>query len=242
MRNVAVSLDGVCRTFSNGSTQVAAVRDLTLTIEAGASVAAMGPSGSGKTTLLHLIGGLDRPTHGRIEVFGQDLSELSESRLTKFRAAHIGLVYQEPHLLPGLTALENVMVARLPFEKRQRLADYARELLVAVGLSDRLNHSPARLSGGERQRVGIARALIGRPRLLLADEPTGNLDASTTEEILGLLASIRERHEITMVIATHDPAVAATATRIIALRSGAVERDERINDDDPHIDVRLLNV
>jgi ABC-type lipoprotein export system ATPase subunit len=236
---VAVALDGVLRVFKSGSTEVAAVRDVTLEISRGECVAVIGPSGSGKSTLLQLIGGLDRPSHGRIELFGQDLGALSESQLTKFRASHIGFVFQDPYLLPGLTALENVMVARIPFDDRARLESAGRLLLDSVGLSLRLDHPPARLSGGERQRVGIARALIGRPLLLLADEPTGNLDADSTEEILSVLASIRQERELTMVIATHDPAVAATATRIVGLRGGTVERDERIDDDQTPNNVTL---
>lgn len=242
MGESAIILERVSRLFTNGTTEVAAVREVTFTVESGECVAAIGPSGSGKSTLLHLIGGLDRPTEGRLEVFGEDLGGLSESQLTKFRASHIGLVFQEPHLLPGLTALENVIVARIPFDNRSRLEKSAHLLLEAVGLSQRMDHPPARLSGGERQRVGIARAFIGNPRLLLADEPTGNLDASTTEEILSLLSSIREGRELTTVIATHDPAVAAIATRIVGLRGGAVERDERIDDDQPQIGAKLLKL
>jgi putative ABC transport system ATP-binding protein len=145
---------------------------------------------------------------------------LSESALTAFRSKTLGLVFQEPYLLPGLTALENVAIARLPWEARGELERRATELLAAVGLKDRLHHQPGRLSAGERQRVGIARALIGRPTLLLADEPTGNLDGSTTSGILDLLQRLRQATGVTLVIATHDPLVAGIADRVIKIVGG----------------------
>jgi putative ABC transport system ATP-binding protein len=206
---------------------VRAVAEVSLTVAVGETVALTGPSGSGKTTLLNLIAGLDRPTSGTVTVLGQDLTSLKERQLTAFRARSLGLVFQDPHLLPGLTALENVIAARLPWAKRRVLEPEARKLLKAVGLAARMNHPPARLSGGERQRVGIARALLGQPRLLLADEPTGNLDAGSTEELLSLVDDLRSELRLTLVVATHDPAVAAIAHRVILLSGGRVIEDRQ---------------
>jgi ABC-type lipoprotein export system ATPase subunit len=206
---------------------VRAVAEVSLTVAVGETVALTGPSGSGKTTLLNLIAGLDRPTSGTVTVLGQDLTSLKERQLTAFRARSLGLVFQDPHLLPGLTALENVIAARLPWAQRRVLEPEARKLLKAVGLAARMNHPPARLSGGERQRVGIARALLGQPRLLLADEPTGNLDAGSTEELLSLVDDLRSELRLTLVVATHDPAVAAIAHRVILLSGGRVIEDRQ---------------
>lgn len=239
MPDVAVELTNVGRTYESGSQALAAAHDVTLSIGTAEAVAVTGPSGSGKTTLLNLIGGLDRPTTGAVTVLGTDISALSEAKLTEFRARNIGFVFQDPHLLPGLTALENVVVARLPWGKRKALEPEARKLLTALGLADRIDHPPSRLSGGERQRVGIARALLGQPRVLLADEPTGNLDSRTTEEILDLLTELREDLHLTMVIATHDPAVASVATRVIRLAGGAVVGDLDAPRDQA-VDVRTL--
>jgi len=195
-------------------------------VVAGEIVALTGPSGSGKTTLLNVIAGLDRPTQGEVTVLGQRLNELTEKALTRFRAQSLGLVFQDPHLLPGLTALENVIVARLPWASRSELEPRARELLGAVGLSERMNFPPAKLSGGERQRVGVARALLGNPKLLLADEPTGNLDTQSTQDLLGLLGALRADRDLTIVLATHDPVVAAMAGMIVTLVGGGI-KDER---------------
>ena len=221
----AVALTRVARAFPSGGDKVIAIADVSLIVTVGETVAISGPSGSGKTTLLNLIAGLDRPTAGTISVLGQDLNSLKERDLTAFRARYLGLVFQDPHLLPGLTALENVIAAKLPWARRRVLEPQARKLLDAVGLGSRMNHPPARLSGGERQRVGIARALLGQPRLLLADEPTGNLDAGSTDELLGLLDELRSDLRLTLVVVTHDPAVAAIAHRVVRLSGGRVVED-----------------
>jgi ABC-type lipoprotein export system ATPase subunit len=221
----AVALTRVTRAFQSGGDEVVAVADVSLTVAVGETIAIAGPSGSGKTTLLNLIAGLDRPTSGTVTVLGQDLTSLKERDLTAFRARSLGLVFQDPHLLPGLTALENVIAAKLPWARRRALEPEARKLLKAVGLGSRMNHPPARLSGGERQRVGIARALLGQPRLLLADEPTGNLDAGSTEELLSLLDELRSDLGLTLVVVTHDPAVAAIAHRVVRLSGGRVVED-----------------
>jgi putative ABC transport system ATP-binding protein len=235
----AVHLEGASRAYAGAAADVWAVRDVGLAVPAGQAVAITGPSGSGKSTLLNLIAGLDRPSSGRITVLGQRLDQAGERALTAFRARSIGFVFQDAHLLPGLTALENVVVARLPWHPRRELEREARALLVAVGLGERLDHPPAQLSGGERQRVGVARALLGHPPLLLADEPTGNLDAATTESLLGLLDRLRHELDLTFVVATHDPAVAAVADRVVRLVDGRVT-DDRTIDGDVALGVRTL--
>ncbi len=221
----ALRLEAVSRSFASGAAEVRAVRAVTMAVPAGTAIAVTGPSGSGKSTLLNLIAGLDRPTCGEVTVLGQALSALREHELTAFRARHVGFVFQDPHLLPGLTALENVVVARLPWRSHRDLEREARALLDAVGLAERVDHPPARLSGGERQRVGMARALLGSPALLLADEPTGDLDAATTEALLELLGRLRAELALTLVIATHDPVVAAVADRVVRLVDGQVQPD-----------------
>ena len=235
----AITLTRVARAFQSGGDEVVALADVSLTIAIGETTAITGPSGSGKTTLLNLVAGLDRPTSGTVIVLGQDLTSLKERELTAFRAKSLGLVFQDPHLLPGLTALENVIAARLPWTKRRVLEPEARKLLKVVGLGSRMNHPPARLSGGERQRVGIARALLGQPRLLLADEPTGNLDIGSTEELLNLFEELRSDLGLTVVVATHDPAVAAIAHRVIRLSGGRIVED-RLQPSAERIEVREL--
>ena len=213
----------VTRRFQSGNSSVAALSDITFSVMPAEAIALMGPSGSGKTSLLNLIAGLDRPTSGEVWVCGQRIDNLGESALTAFRAKALGLVLQEPYLLPGLTALENVAIARLPWEDRRELERRGRELLESVGLRDRMHHPPGRLSAGERQRVGLARALLGNPTLLIADEPTGNLDAATTHGILQLVQGIRQDTGVTLVIATHDPSVTSVADRVITLVGGRLE-------------------
>lgn len=223
----AVVVATVTRTFRSGGEAVDALRDVSMAIAAGETIAITGPSGSGKTTLLNLLAGLDRCTSGTVTILGQDLASLNEAELTAFRARSLGIVFQDPYLLPGLTALENVIAARLPWARRRVLEPDARKLLAAVGLGARMNHPPARLSGGERQRVGIARALLGQPRLLLADEPTGNLDVKSTEELIRLLDALGKELNLTVVIATHDAVVAAVANRVITLRGGRVVEESK---------------
>jgi putative ABC transport system ATP-binding protein len=224
-RRTAVELRDVGRQYVSAGATVEALSAVSLTVELQSTVAVTGPSGSGKTTLLNIIAALDRPTTGSVSVLGVDLTSTSERRLAAFRAANIGLVFQEAHLLPGLTALENVVMSRLPWGRRKELERDARGLLADVGLTDRVDHPPAKLSGGERQRVAIARALLGKPALLVADEPTGALDAATTDEILDLLTRVRRERGLTMVLATHDPAVAAIAERLVRVRGGHVIDD-----------------
>ncbi len=214
---LVVEMRSVSRIYQTGAEEVVALHDLSLTVARGEVVALVGPSGSGKTTILNLIAGLDRSTRGEIEVLGRWLNAMSEGDLARFRAQSIGLVFQDPHLLPGLTALENVTAARLPWGQTRQVEAHARELLRLVGLDHRIDHPPSRMSGGERQRVGLARALVGDPELLLADEPTGNLDAATTDELVILLASLRATRGLTLMIATHDPSITRVADRLIEL-------------------------
>ena len=230
MPDLAIALEDVSRVFQTGSAQVWAIKDVTMTVASTDAVAVTGPSGSGKTTLLNLMAGLEHPTAGSVIVLGNPLHRMSERQLTRFRADSVGIVFQEPHLLPGLTALENVVLARIPWSPARRLAEEARELLAAVGLADRAEFPPAKLAAGEKQRVAIARALLGKPELLLADEPTGNLDARTTDGILMLLESLHSQLSFTFVVATHDSAVAAVASRVVQLVGGSVESDRRVRE------------
>jgi len=235
----AIQLHAVSRVYPSAGADVWALKDVSLNVGAGEIVAVTGPSGSGKTTMLNVIAGLDPVTTGDVLVLGQDLNRLGERELTAYRAHSLGLVFQDSYLLPGLTALENVAVARLPWRSWRELEREARELLGAVGLADRVDFPPSKLSGGERQRVGIARALLGQPVLLLADEPTGNLDAQTTEDLIALLDQLHERLGFTLVVATHDPAVAAMASRVVSLVGGQVN-GERLNDGPGTLDVHTL--
>jgi putative ABC transport system ATP-binding protein len=200
--------------------------DVSLAIAAGEFTAILGPSGSGKSTLLALMAGLDRPTSGEVLLDGEAIQDLSEDGLALLRRRKIGFVFQSYQLLGNLTARENVLLP-LELTGASDAEPRADQLLAAVGLADRGHHFPAQLSGGEQQRVALARAFAPRPPLLLADEPTGNLDSTTGERILALLADLRRDAGTTLVLVTHDPAVAALADRRIHLRDGRVERDER---------------
>ena len=215
---------GVTRRYEMGEASIEALCSVDLTIARGEFVALVGPSGSGKSTMLNLLGGLDRPTEGQIWVNGTELSASDEHALTQHRRHHVGFVFQSFNLLTKLTAEENValplMFSAVP--EKQRLA-LARQLLGRVGLAARLVHRPTQLSAGEQQRVAIARALMGQPVLLLADEPTGNLDSVTGFEIMGLLKQLNREQLLTLLVVTHDPEVAAFADRIVKLRDGQVE-------------------
>ena len=216
-----------------GGRPVTILDDVTLSIPPKQMVAVMGPSGSGKSTLLGLIAGLDRPTEGTIVLDGIDITTLSESRMAKFRRMKIGYIFQSFHLIPTLTALENVLV---PLELAGDAAakDLAVELLHAVGLQDRVHHYPVQLSGGEQQRVAVARAFACRPPILLADEPTGNLDSQTGRHVMDLLLSLHRDYGTTLVLVTHDRAVASLMHRVIALRDGRIESDDLISETESH--------
>jgi len=212
-------LDHVTKSFRQGGAEILAVRELDLTIMAGEFVAVVGPSGSGKTTLLQLLGALDRPTKGELLFEGRDLARESDGALTKLRRETIGFVFQQFNLIPTLTAAENVEAALAPTRRPRRAVA---EALEAVGLTDRAHHLPSELSGGEQQRVAIARALVNGPRVVLADEPTGNLDSATGDEIVSLLQQVSSERGQTVVLITHDPLVAARASRVIQLADGRV--------------------
>jgi putative ABC transport system ATP-binding protein len=223
--SAVVELSGVRRSYPGG---VDALRGVDLTISAGELVAIVGPSGSGKSTLLYIVGTLERPTAGTVWLAGNDTQKLSDGQLAGLRARTIGFVFQQFFLLPGSTALENVanglLYTGVPVEQRM---SRARDALEAVGLGHRLSHRATQLSGGESQRVAIARAIVGRPALVLADEPTGNLDTRTGGEIVGLLRGLNATGT-TVVVITHDRAVADALDRQISIRDGLVERDERV--------------
>jgi putative ABC transport system ATP-binding protein len=220
----AVSVAELTKTFSAGGARVTAVDDLTLDVAPGSMTAITGPSGSGKSTLLHLVGAIERADAGTVTVDGTELTALRRKGLTAYRRT-VGFVFQRYHLLPALTALDNVVVPVLPHRVRYDKVVRARELLAAVGLAGRERSLPAQLSGGQQQRVAIARALMGRPRLLLADEPTGNLDSRTGVEILDLLVELRDEHGMTILVATHEQHVAARCDRLVRLRDGRVVGD-----------------
>jgi putative ABC transport system ATP-binding protein len=231
----ALELRGVCKRYGTGTgtdTEVTAADQVTFTIEAGAFVALTGASGSGKSTMLHLIGAIERPDSGVITVNGTEVTALRGAALADYRRT-VGFVFQRYNLLPGLTALDNVIAPVLPYRTGWDKRDRARRLLAAVGLAGRERSLPARMSGGEQQRIAIARALINTPPLLLADEPTGNLDSATAADILDLLARLRAEHDMTIILASHDPQIAARAERLIRLRDGAVVDDLQLTQDRP---------
>ncbi len=204
-----------------GGRTIQILKDIDLEITRGEFIAVMGPSGSGKSTLLGLIAGLDRPTEGRIELDGIDLSRLSEDDLARLRRRMIGFVFQSYHLIPTLTAIENVLIP-LEIARQEKPTERAGELLAAVSLADRADHYPAQLSGGEQQRVAIARAFACRPAILLADEPTGNLDTATGRRIIDLLVRLHREEGNTMLLVTHDSELASRAGRIISLIDGEI--------------------
>jgi putative ABC transport system ATP-binding protein len=220
-----VSAQEVTRRYGDGDAAVDALRGVTLDIVTGQFAAVMGPSGSGKSTLMHILAGLDKPTHGRVEIAGTDITNLSDSRLTLLRRHQVGFIFQFFNLLPMLTAEENILLPlRLAGETIDRT--WADTIIDQVGLSDRRKHRPSELSGGQQQRVAIARALATRPAVLFADEPTGNLDSATSGEILHLLREMVTTHGQTMVMVTHDANAAAMADRVLFLADGEIVRDQ----------------
>jgi putative ABC transport system ATP-binding protein len=219
-------LSAITKVYGSGSTQVRAVDSIDLTVARGEFLAIVGASGSGKTTLLQLLGARDRPTTGRITLLEKDLTTLGDRDLTRLRRDTIGFVFQQFNLIPTLTAAGNVEVAiATRHDSTQQRAARVSELLNSVGLADRAHHLPSQLSGGEQQRVAIARALANRPTVLLADEPTGNLDTHTGSEIIELLNQLVENTNQTIVLITHEPAVAAAAQRTISLKDGHIITD-----------------
>ncbi|MEO0911729.1 MAG: ATP-binding cassette domain-containing protein [Pseudomonadota bacterium] len=217
-----ISLKGATLTLDGNAGRVEILKGISLDIAAGETLGLIGPSGSGKSSLLMVMGGLERATGGEISVLGRDMTALGEDDLARFRRDHMGVVFQSFHLIPTMTALENVAT---PLELAGNLEafDRAAEELSAVGLGDRLHHYPAQLSGGEQQRVALARAAAPRPQILLADEPTGNLDGATGQAIMDMLFGLRDRHGATLVLVTHAPELAERCDRVIRLRDGQLD-------------------
>jgi lipoprotein-releasing system ATP-binding protein len=219
-----VRADGLTKTYESGRSRVVVFQNLSLEIGEGEMVAVVGPSGAGKSTLLHLLGGLDRPTSGSVKVGKFDIFKLAEVDLARFRNGEIGFIFQFHHLLPEFTAVENTMMPLLIGRSSHRVArERAETMLASVGLADRAEHRPGELSGGEQARVAIARALVGGPRLLLADEPTGDLDSKTSESIHNLLKEIHKSQKLTSVIVTHNERLASICDRELHLEDGQLK-------------------
>ncbi len=220
---VAFRAVDLTRSFAMGETTIDALRGINLGVSKGQFVALVGPSGSGKSTLLNLVGGLDRPSGGQLWVGGVELSTSKEKVLIEHRRRRVGFVFQSFNLLPRLTALENValplMFVGIPEQER---LSRAQDLLDSIGLKERMNHRPNQLSGGEQQRVAIARALVGQPAIILADEPTGNLDSTTGSEIMAVLHRLNRVEGVTLLLVTHDPEAASFADRVVQLRDGQI--------------------
>lgn len=222
MSNLVLDAQNIKKSFTDGKSTVDVIRGLSLQVSAGEFVSIVGSSGSGKSTLLHILGGLDRPSAGQVMVNGRRFDNLSEAERGYIRNEHLGFVYQFHHLLPEFTALENVAMPLMlrkdtKFKEARQQAEY---LLERVGLSHRLTHQPGELSGGERQRVALARAIVTRPKLMMADEPTGNLDRKTADKIFELLTELRSEFNMAMLIVTHDEQLAHEADRILQMRDG----------------------
>ncbi len=221
-----VDLRGVQLTLVSGAGAVNILRGIDLSIAPGEAAGIVGPSGSGKSTLLAVIAGLERASAGTVRVSGHDLGGLGEDALARFRRDHVGIVFQSFHLIPTMTATENVAIP-LELAGRRDAFPEAEAALVAVGLGHRLGHYPSELSGGEQQRVALARAVVARPKLLLADEPTGNLDGSTGRAIISLLFDLHRRQNMTLVLITHDPEVAAVCDRVVRIEDGRIVGESR---------------
>jgi len=224
-----IEVENVTKIYKMGQVEVAALRGTSLSIQQGEMVAIMGPSGSGKSTLMNVIGCLDVPTSGRYVLEGDEVSRLGDDRLAEIRGQKIGFVFQVYNLLPRLTALANVELPLL-YGNGRGARRRAMEALERVGLGPRAHHRPAELSGGEQQRVGIARALVKNPSILLADEPTGNLDSRSSEEIVGLLQRLNQKEGITVVIVTHEADIAAHTRRVVSMLDGVVVSDEPVKE------------
>ena len=223
MSNTILACEAVCKNYYDGQLNVQVLDNLTLQVDKGQSIGIVGASGSGKSTLLHILGGLDKPTSGRVSLMGQDLSQLSQKQLSGLRNQYLGFVYQFHHLLPEFSALENVMmpllIGKLPKEQAR---ERALLMLEKVGLKNRVLHRPGELSGGERQRAAIARALVTDPACLLADEPTGNLDRKNALNILDMMMELKQELGTTLVVVTHDDEMAARFDRVLNMTDGAL--------------------
>jgi len=225
-----IQLEDITKVYPIGNRELHVLRGVSFKIEKGELVAIMGPSGSGKSTILNLLGCLDIPTSGNYHLDGQEVSRLSRKELALVRAQKIGFVFQQFNLLPRMSALSNVLLGLDYAGASDR--ERAMESLTVVGLADRASHRPTELSGGEQQRVAIARALAKRPPLILADEPTGNLDSHAGDEIISMLTSLHSEQQITLVMITHDPRIAQRCQRIIFIKDGTVEKDEKVQSEE----------
>lgn len=222
-----IEINNIHKVYEDSEVQVKAVDGISLSFEEGEFAAIVGPSGSGKTTLLNIVGGLDKPTEGEVTIGNVRINELTPSRLIDFRLHHIGFVFQAYNLIPVLTARENVeFIMDLQGKSKEEKEKRTRELLEAVGLGDRMNSRPGRLSGGQQQRVAVARALASKPKFVLADEPTANLDSTSTSNLLDIMEKLNREEKITFIFSTHDPRVVKKARRVITIEDGKVIRDE----------------
>lgn len=237
-----VAVEDLTKIYGSGHTAVKALDHVSLTVEQAEFIAVMGPSGCGKSTLLNLIGGLDRPTSGRVKLDGTDISTLDDTSMTEIRRRKIGFVFQFFNLIPVLTATEN---AALPLildgVGLQKTEEAATDWLKKLGLGDRLSNRPDQLSGGQQQRVAVARALVAEPALILADEPTGNLDTKASDDIADLLGQVASQWDRAVVMVTHDPNIAAHAKRIVFLKDGTIVADKRITGDGPDAARRIMH-
>ncbi|MHA1969374.1 MAG: ABC transporter ATP-binding protein [Candidatus Hodarchaeales archaeon] len=221
-QTMSLQIENLSKDYKMGELTVSALNGVTISIEQGQFIAVLGPSGSGKTTLLNLIGAIDRSTDGMIHFDGLELSSLSEKKLTQYRRHNVGFIFQFYNLVASLTGLENVELAARLTNSSDEARKIAKKLLKEVGLEDKMHKFPAQLSGGEQQRVAIARALAKNPKILLADEPTGNIDSETTGKILKLLKKINENHNVTMILITHNVGISYLADKVIYLRDGKI--------------------
>ncbi|MCR4587868.1 MAG: ABC transporter ATP-binding protein [Lachnospiraceae bacterium] len=219
-----LEIHNLCKVYGKDETRVDALKDVSFDVEQGEFVAIVGPSGSGKSTLLHILGGVDVPTSGEVIISGTDIGKLNETKLAIFRRRHIGLVYQFYNLIPILTVEEN-MTLPLLLDGQKPDGELLKDLVSKLGLTDRMRHLPNQLSGGQQQRVSIGRALMNHPALLLADEPTGNLDTANSKEILTLLRKFNKENHQTVIIITHDERIALSADRVITIEDGRITRD-----------------
>ena len=220
-----LEIKNLCKVYGSGETKVDALKDVSFDVDQGEFVAIVGPSGSGKSTLLHILGGVDLPTSGEVIISGTDIGKLDETKLAIFRRRQIGLIYQFYNLIPILTVEENITLPIL-LEKKKPDKKLLQELVEKLGLENRLKHLPNQLSGGQQQRVSIGRALINHPALLLADEPTGNLDSQNSREIISLLRKFNKEDKQTVIIITHDERIALSADRVITIEDGRTTKDE----------------
>lgn len=227
-----LEIRNLCKVYGKGETEVHALKNVSFDIEQGEFVAIVGPSGSGKSTLMHILGGVDVPTSGTVNISGTDISGLDETKLAIFRRRHIGLIYQFYNLIPILNVEENMTLPIL-LDKKKPDRKLLLELVEKLGLADRLKHLPNQLSGGQQQRVSIGRALMNHPALLLADEPTGNLDSKNSKEIIALLRKFNKEYNQTVIIITHDDRIALSADRVITIEDGQITRDTKDTTDRP---------